>query len=268
MVHRVDSPPLRRVALALVALAFAVACGEEAPSAQHPTMSPHRQRRKKPQYEGACLQGMALVESESAGRFCIDRWEASLFETDGDYEEPYTPYEPPDGHAVRAESLPGVIPQAYISRDYADYACQRSGKRLCEEEEWLAACRGKPPHAYPYGDERQKGACNDSGVSPLHVYYAESPETYGPGPMNDPRLNRVPHTIAKTGEYASCTNSFGVFDMVGNLHEWVMSARATFRGGYYQDTLMNGPGCTYATKAHEAAYHDYSTGFRCCADAH
>ena len=56
--------------------------------------------------------------------------------------------------------------------------------------------------------------------------------------------------------------------MVGNLHEWVMSARPTFRGGYYLDTHLNGDGCAYRTTAHGAAYHDYSTGFRCCADRH
>jgi formylglycine-generating enzyme required for sulfatase activity len=85
--------------------------------------------------------------------------------------------------------------------------------------------------------------------------------------MNDPRLNQTPGTLAKTGGYARCTNAFGVFDMVGNLHEWVMSPRPTFRGGYYLDTHINGDGCSYRMTAHGAAYHDYSTGFRCCADA-
>ena len=39
------------------------------------------------------------------------------------------------------------------------------------------------------------------------------------------------------------------------------------RGGYYQDTHLNGDGCSYRTVAHDVSYHDYSTGFRCCADA-
>jgi formylglycine-generating enzyme required for sulfatase activity len=55
--------------------------------------------------------------------------------------------------------------------------------------------------------------------------------------------------------------------MVGNLHEWVDEPQATFRGGYYLDTRINGDGCEYRTVAHGADYHDYSTGFRCCADA-
>jgi formylglycine-generating enzyme required for sulfatase activity len=84
--------------------------------------------------------------------------------------------------------------------------------------------------------------------------------------MNDPRLNQTPMTLAKTGGFVRCTNAFGVFDMVGNLHEWVMSPHPTFRGGFYQDTHLNGDGCAYRSTAHAAAYHDYSTGFRCCAE--
>jgi formylglycine-generating enzyme len=224
----------------------------------------HPRRVKGP--EGSCPKEMALVE----GRFCVDRWEASLVELTAQGERPFSPYRSPDGAtvALRAVSAPGVVPQGYISRDAADLACQASEKRLCQEDEWVAACRGDPPRTFPYGDAREKGACNDSGISPLHVYYPEAPETYRGGPMNDPRLNQTPNTVAKTGDYRRCTNGFGVFDMVGNLHEWVMSrARPTFRGGYYQDTHLNGDGCAYHTTAHAAAYHDYSTGFRCCADA-
>ena len=56
--------------------------------------------------------------------------------------------------------------------------------------------------------------------------------------------------------------------MVGNLHEWVADPSGTFYGGYYQDVSSkgHGEGCGYLTTAHEARYHDYSTGFRCCAD--
>jgi sulfatase modifying factor 1 len=205
---------------------------------------------------------MALV----SGRFCIDRWEASLVETGPAGDRPFSPYQTPSGRSVRAVSLEGVVPQAYVSRDQAARACEGSGKRLCLEDEWQSACRGESPHAFPYGDAREKGACNDSGISPLRVFYRDPAIAYSDGPMNDPRLNQQPNTLAKTGAFARCSNGFGVFDMVGNLHEWVASARPTFRGGYYLDTHINGDGCAYRTTAHAAEYHDYSTGFRCCAD--
>jgi sulfatase modifying factor 1 len=243
-------------------LLLLVACADETAATR--LGHAHTPRVKGP--TGPCPVEMALV----AGRFCVDRWEASLVELTPHGERPFSPYQSPDGStlAVRAVSAPGVVPQGYISRDAADLACRSSEKRLCEEREWLAACRGDPPRAFPYGDAREKGACNDSGISPLHVYYAEAPATYLDGPMNDPRLNQTPNTVAKTGDYVRCTNGYGVFDMVGNLHEWVMSSgRPTFRGGYYQDTHINGDGCAYHTTAHAAGYHDYSTGFRCCADA-
>jgi formylglycine-generating enzyme required for sulfatase activity len=114
------------------------------------------------------------------------------------------------------------------------------------------------------------GACNDAGVSPLNHYYGAStgvdPSAYGWGPMNDPRLNQLPGSLARTGAFRKCANALRVFDMVGNLHEWVDDAGGTFRGGYYLDTRINGEGCDYQTVAHNADYHDYSTGFRCCAD--
>jgi hypothetical protein len=54
---------------------------------------------------------------------------------------------------------------------------------------------------------------------------------------------------------------------MGNLHEWTSDPEGTFRGGFYVDTVINGPGCLYRTTAHDRAHWDYSTGFRCCADA-
>ena len=89
--------------------------------------------------------------------------------------------------------------------------------------------------------------------------------------LNDPALGQVEGALAKTGEHDQCVNGFGVYDMVGNIHEWVATDRSsphgTFAGGYYLDTALNGDGCNYKTQAHAHEYHDYSTGFRCCADA-
>ena len=89
--------------------------------------------------------------------------------------------------------------------------------------------------------------------------------------LNDPGLGQVDGALSKTGEHTECVNGFGVFDMVGNLHEWVatdpQTVHGTFAGGYYLDTTINGDGCNYRTVAHAHDYHDYSTGFRCCAPA-
>ncbi len=92
---------------------------------------------------------------------------------------------------------------------------------------------------------------------------------YTYGPMNDPRLDQMAETVAPSGSFAKCTNAYGVYDMVGNVHEWVADkagGKGLFKGGYFEDTHLNGDGCRYTTSAHETSYHDYSTGFRCCAD--
>lgn len=212
----------------------------------------------------ACPGGMVSI----LGKFCIDEFEASTVEVVGAKTKPHAYNLPVTGLTVRAVSKKGVKPQGYISRDEAEEACENAGKRLCTDEEWLTACKGKRPTLWPYGDDRKDGYCNDKGESSFNHYYgqngAEPPkEAYTWENMNDPRLNEYPGGLAKTGAFKKCKNGFGVYDMVGNLHEWTR-AKATFRGGYYLDTTINGQGCEYKTTAHNASYHDYSTGFRCC----
>jgi formylglycine-generating enzyme required for sulfatase activity len=132
---------------------------------------------------------------------------------------------------------------------------------------------GPKKTTFPYGNKRITGRCNDNGRSAM-MYF--NPQLDGKrehlwmwghaGNMIDPRLNQLAGTLTKTGERSDCTNDYGVFDMVGNLHEWVDDPDGTFQGGYYLDTHLNGDGCNYRTTAHPMTHADYSTGFRCCAD--
>jgi formylglycine-generating enzyme required for sulfatase activity len=196
----------------------------------------------------------------------MDRYEASLVEVTKAGPIHHSPYEPVGARHVRAISEKGRTPQAYISRNEAQQACRRAGKRLCTTEEWVFACKGRNPTTFPYGATRKIGYCNDAApVSPLDVVFGNDPARHQRDRLNDPRLNRVPRTLAKSGAYERCKNGFGVFDLVGNLHEWVDDPSGKFRGGYYLDSHENGDGCDYVTVAHGPDYHDYSTGFRCCA---
>jgi hypothetical protein len=221
-----------------------------------------------------CPVDMVTVEHA----YCIDAYEASLNQVlpDG-RERPWPYYEvlPAAGMGVvvRAVSRHGVFPQGYISGLQAKDACMRSGKRLCKPAEWRKACMGPKRTTYPYGDHRQPGRCNDNGRSPMRFFNPDlddKPEhrwMWGhSGNMIDPRLNQLEGTLARSGERADCTNEYGVFDMVGNLHEWVDDPDGTFQGGYYLDTHLNGDGCYYRTTAHPVSHYDYSTGFRCCED--
>jgi formylglycine-generating enzyme len=224
-----------------------------------------------PSASRSCPPGMVSV----GGSYCIDVYEASLVETAADGAETAWPYyrTVPPGVVVRAVSSGGVFPQGYISGVQARAACQRSGKRLCKPAEWKNACMGPKKTSFPYGNTRIVGRCNDNGRSPMRFFNPgldgrpEHRWMWGHGGnMTDPRLNQLEGTLTHTGERAGCTNAYGVFDMVGNLHEWVDDPDGTFQGGYYLDTHLNGDGCSYRTTAHPFSHADYSTGFRCCAD--
>ena len=176
----------------------------------------------------------------AVGSFCMDRYEAP--------------------------NQAGMPPFAMqTAKDATDF-CTARGKRMCTEAEWVRACAGPHRATYPYGGTtRRPGACNDAGRAPLTALANELPAEPWER-MNDPRLNQVKGSVARTGSHPDCASPEGVYDLVGNLHEWVDDPEGTFLGGYYLDTTLNGPGCRYKTVAHGAIYHDYSTGFRCCRD--
>jgi formylglycine-generating enzyme required for sulfatase activity len=100
----------------------------------------------------------------------------------------------------------------------------------------------------------------------LHFHAKAQARGWGPLELNDPRDTELDGTVAKAGAFPECVNDFGLYDMVGNLHEWTADPNGTFQGGYWLDTSLHGEGCAYRTIAHPFDYHDYSTGFRCCAD--
>jgi hypothetical protein len=219
--------------------------------------------------EARCPDGMALVDT-----FCIDRWEDYVVEVgEAGEEHDHSPYLPVDGLSVRAKTAPGVVPQGYISQLQAAGACASAGKRLCSERAFRAACRGGDANdLYPYGGRARKpGYCNEGKGSMVPRLYGNDPRRWTYEDFNDARLNQIAGGLAKTGSFPLCRSPEGVWDCVGNLHEWTSdppdrSGNGRFRGGFYGDAEMNGHGCLYVTRAHPPRYHDYSTGFRCCAD--
>lgn len=228
---------------------------------------------------GACPPEMAQV-TRPQGKFCIDRWEASLDErTRAGGSRPWPGNQLVRGHESElvAVSVSGRKPQAYISGAQAARACANAGKRLCEIDEWVRACRGPHGKTYPYGDQRRPDVCNDRyRVLTAHPVQTLFERFAPPGTdrkrmwetewMNDPRLYELPQSVEPAGARSGCRSEYGVYDLVGNLHEWLADPEGTFVGGFFMDTFQNGEGCGYRTRAHDFEYHDYSTGFRCCKD--
>jgi formylglycine-generating enzyme len=190
-----------------------------------------------------------------------------------------------------ARSASGVMPQAYVNRFEAQAACVAAGKRLCAISEWYSACLGPNKQTYGYGARYEKDRCNAGKPHLLGKLFGNDPRRWSFGDFNSPKLNLEPGFLASTGEHAGCTNEFGVFDMIGNLHEWVSDrvdaslafklplrddirdkigvnrGHGIFMGGFYSTVSEHGRGCGFVTPGHGPKYHDYSTGFRCCRDA-
>src|SRR5690606_23731235 len=144
--------------------------------------------------KAATAETPTMVQMRKAsGSFWIDAFEASI-----------------DAQG-RAVSVPNVKP-ALASWFEAKAACEKAGKRLCTEEEWVSACIGEPAtdannngnftdgevtgRMYPYGAFYEKGACRESEDK----YKGEA------GP---------------TGGNPGCRTPEGVYDLAGNLYEWV-----------------------------------------------
>jgi len=228
------------------------------------------------------------AEMVEVGVFCIDRYEAHLVHADSGKLHPAT-RELQEGVAYQARSQPGMLPQAYISRDEAAAACEHAGKRLCSAREWQQACKGRAGFKYPYGRDEVVGRCNKGKAHVPAVLFGSGVTRLREQHLNDPRLNQLPGFLAKTGEHPDCVSDYGVYDMVGNLQEWVADdvnsalprkipvpqgvqnlgrrGNGVFMGGYVSSHREHGRGCEYVTTHHAPSYHDYSIGFRCCAVA-
>ncbi len=176
-----------------------------------------------------------------------------------------SPFQREHAYEPRAVSGPGVVPQAYLSYHLAKKACENAHKRLCSKDEWLAACRGQKDTQFPYGSDFRAGRCNVHRLQhPGYVLHASS--SLG---LLDPRLNLVEEgedpLLRLTGATATCASEWPdgkIFDLVGNLDEWVEDSM--FLGGFYARSTTKG--CDAQISSHAQSYFDYSTGTRCCSD--
>jgi formylglycine-generating enzyme required for sulfatase activity len=197
---------------------------------------------------GACPADMVDVSAA-----CIDR-----------YEAPNRAGEKP----LRMQTLPEA--QAW---------CGERGKRLCTEDEWLRACQGPKGWTYPYGPSYQEHACNQDKrfIAPKWKLLAGWPSDAAKAEAQ--RLDQS----EPSGSRASCVSPEGVFDLTGNVAEWVVKkhphpeaclddeqrkhryvVQGCFWGKCYREP--HEPACGYVNCSHPETFRSYEFGFRCCQD--
>jgi len=102
-------------------------------------------------------------------------------------------------------------PVVFVTFDDAKAFCEWAGKRLPTEFEWEKAARGPKGYVYPWGNEYDPAMLNgkDAGL--------RSTTAVGSYPPND----------------------YGLYDMAGNVKEWVDSPYVAYPGSTYQDPFYS-----------------------------
>jgi agmatine/peptidylarginine deiminase len=192
-----------------------------------------------------CLTGMILVDNSSIYIGSNYSYKANLTKYCIDkYEFP---------------NKLGEKPQSGLSWYESKTACEDQGKRLCTEAEWENACKGIASYGYhynyPYGTVYKPGFCPD---------YAKG--------------------IQPSGSYPMCTGLHNVYDMNGNVWEWVSDWYANYpsgtynnptgpsngftkvmRGGDFWSAVWGESSCTYRG-SQGLSFKDSMIGFRCCSN--
>lgn len=146
----------------------------------------------------------------------------------------------------------------------AKNACSNIGKRLCGDSEWTVACEGPDRLPYPYGYDRSSATCN---IDKPHPDVNE--KALG---SNDPKVRDAEAKRLWQGEPSgsrpACVSRYGVFDMTGNVDEWVVNEegkpyKSGLKGGYWGPVRDR---CRPMTTVHAEGFQFYQIGFRCCSD--
>lgn len=128
----------------------------------------------------------------------------------------------------------GIIPKSVSQLKEAISYCEDAGKRLCDKDEWISACIGISRKQYSYSDKYIENKCNVSSES-----------------------------ISSSRNYYGCVSDFHVYDMIGNLPEWVINTelnKGEMLGGKYDSDKS----ISCYTSENTVSNIPITSGFRCC----
>ncbi|WP_052374961.1 SUMF1/EgtB/PvdO family nonheme iron enzyme [Chondromyces apiculatus] len=250
-------------------------------------------------------RGPTMVRVDIAPEYCIDSTEvtmaqylefvdASVFDTSILGEQQQDPLcawnvslEPPSNFTTYWDKLDDEDSQINDPVRYVDWCdakayCAWAGKRLCGaraggalpstamvdsiESQWFHACSRGDTRTYPFGEvpagsgNAPSGHCVD-------------------GRPNDSSYGGLYNTTEPVGSFTACEGGFdGIFDMSGNVSEWVDACDITtadpmpgepgaddlcpVQGGMY-GFLANATFCGFIQKWRRDAFGP-AVGFRCC----
>ena len=121
---------------------------------------------------------------------------------------------------------------------------------------------------FPYGYQRSAEKCNidNAWIDPsLKKIYSKDPA------ISAPELLRIDRSVP-SGSKPGCVSDYGVFDLTGNVDEWVIAdhdrpkEKAKFvalKGGAWGHVRN---ACRPVTTSHEPEFRYYFVSFRCCKD--
>lgn len=162
----------------------------------------------------------------------------------------------------------GVIPRDWMSFYDVKKFCETEGKRMCTANEWTTAASGPELRPYPFADGFHRDhSCNidrhikDVGITGDQVMHVSDP--------NSDVAKALRSQLVPSGSLPDCHSSYGIYDMSGNVDEFVINERgvpyiSALVGGHAWGVRNRSNANVAITLAHAPTFEWYESNGRCC----